>query len=129
MVYSIFYYASEAITRAIVGFILKVFEYMQRRRMVTEKPKEERAAPPTWGFFTITNPYGAKEHVWIGRSTNLMVSIPNLINLPIKGHEVAKPPTRLYFTFKEAASKDWFKEIEWLAEQAEKAKEGEIGAA
>lgn len=37
---------------------------------------------------------------------------------------------RLYFTFAEAASKDWFKEIEWLAEQAEKAaKEGGLGVA
>jgi len=129
MVYSIFYYASEAITRAIVGFILKVFEYMQRRRMVVEKPKEEKAPAPTWGFFGVTNPYGAKEYVWIGRSTNLMVSIPSLIKLPIKAHEVAKPPTRLYFTFKEAASKDWFKEIEWLAEVAEKSEEGGVGAA
>ncbi|RLF04441.1 MAG: hypothetical protein DRJ60_07090 [Thermoprotei archaeon] len=126
MVYSIFYYASEAITRALVGFILKVYEHMHRRKIVREKPRERPA--PTWGFFSITNPYGAKEYVWIGKDTNLKVSIPALIKLPIKAHELEKPPTRLYFTFKEAASKDWFKEIEWLAEQAEKAKEGEMGA-
>jgi hypothetical protein len=29
----------------------------------------------------------------------------------------SKPPTRLYFTFVEAASKEWFKEIEALAKQ------------
>ena len=130
MVYSVFYYATEAITRVIVGFILKVYEYMQHRRIIREKPKEERKPVPAWGFFSTVNPYGAKEYVWIGRSTNLMVSIPSLVKLPIRAHETEKPPTRLYFSFAEAASKDWFREIEWLAEQAEKvAKEGGSGAA
>ena len=59
-----------------------------------------------------------------------MVSIPGLVRLPIRAHELGKPPVRLYFTFAEAASKDWFKEIEWLAEQAEKkAGEGGLGVA
>ena len=121
MVYSIFYYATEAITRAIVGLIIKLYEYMQRRRMVEEKPRREEAKPPAWGFFATVNPYGVTEYTWVGRATSLMVSIPGLIRLPIRAHELRKPPTRLYFTFAEAASKDWFKEIEWLAEQAEKA--------
>jgi len=130
MVYSVFYYATEAITRAFVGLILKVIEHMQRRRMVEEKRREEERPAPSWGFFGITNPYGAKEYTWVGRATNLKVAIPGLIKLPIAAHELRKPPTRLYFSFAEAASKDWFKEIEWLAEQAEKAaKEGGLGAA
>jgi len=120
MVYSVFYYASEAITRGIVGLILKISEYTQRRRMVEEKRREEKPAP-SWGFFSTVNPYGTREFTWIGRATNLRVSIPSLIKLPVKAHELEKPPSRLYFTFNEAASKDWFKEIEWLAEQAEKA--------
>jgi len=121
MVYSIFYYASEALTRALVAFILKIYEYMQRRKRVIVRKKEEKEKAPTWGFFTSINPYGEREYVWVGRSTNLIISIPELTGrLPIKAHETARPPTRLYFTFKEAASKDWFKEIEWLAEQAEK---------
>jgi len=126
MVYSVFYYASEAITRFIVGLSLKIVERMQRKKMVTEKPKEKPA--PTWGFFGTTNPYGAKEYLWIGKATNLEVSIPKLVKLPIKAHELKKPPTRLFFTFSEAASKDWFREIEWLAEQAEKQKGGVEGA-
>ena len=122
MVYSVFYYASEAITRFTIGLTLKILEYMQqrRRRMVEEKPKEEKPSVPTWGFFSTTNPYGVREYVWIGKATNLKVSIPELVKLPIQAHELRKPPTRLFFTFAEAASKNWFKEIEWLAEQAEK---------
>ena len=129
MVYSVFYYASEAITRFIVGLTLKIVEHIQRRRMVEEKRREEKPRIPSWGFFSTTNPYGAREYIWIGRATNLKVSIPELITrLPVKAHELRKPPTRLYFTFAEAASKDWFKEIEWLAEQAEKQIGGVAGA-
>jgi len=129
MVYSVFYYASEAITRAVVGLVLKIVEHMHRRRMVEEKPRREEAKPPSWGFFGTINPYGAKEYTWIGRATGLKVSIPELITrLPIRAYELRKPPTRLYFSFAEAASKDWFKEIEWLAEQAEKQAGGVVGA-
>jgi len=130
MVYSVFYYATEAITRAFVGLFLKIIEHMKHRRMVEEKRREEKRPAPSWGFFGTVNPYGVKEYTWIGRTTSLKVSLPGLIKLPIAAHELEKPPTRLYFTFAEAASKDWFKEIEWLAEQAEKvAKEGGLGAA
>jgi len=124
MVYSVFYYASEAITRAIVSVILKIAELTQRKSMIREKPPEEKMPPP-WGFFATTNPYGVKEYTWVGMSTGLKVSIPALISLPIKGYEVGRQPSRLYFTFSEAASKEWFKEIEWLAEQAEKQKKPE----
>jgi len=123
MVYSVFYYASEAITRAIVGLTLKIVEHRQRQRMVTEKEVEEEIPAPTWGFFATTNPHGEKEYTWVGKSTGLKVSIPGIINVPVKAHDFKKPPTRLYFSFSEATSKDWFKEIEWLAEQAEKPKQ------
>lgn len=122
MVYSIFYYATEAVTRAIVEAILKIYDWWQARkaRLVTEKEREEKPPMPRWGFFTTVNPYGAKEYTWVGRHTKLMVSIPDLIDLRLPAHP-GRPPVRLYFTFAEAASKEWFKEIEWLAEQAEKA--------
>jgi len=119
VVYSVFYYASEAITRAVVGLALKIYESIHRRRMVERKEREARRPRP-WGFFETTNPSGIREYTWVGRATNLTVSIPEFIKLPINAHKTEKPPTRLYFTFAEAASKDWFKEIEWLAEQAEK---------
>lgn len=124
MVYSVFYYASEAITRAIVGLTLKIIERMQRRKMVEEKPKEERMIP-RYGLFSTVNEAGLREYMWVGRATKLKVSIPDLIGLRLRAHELGKPPTRLYFTFAEAASKDWFKEIEWLAKMAEKAGRGE----
>ena len=121
MVYSVFYYASEAITRAIVGLTLKIIERMRRRRMVEEKPKRKEEVIPRYGFFRTTNEAGVREYRWVGRSTKLIVKIPDLVGLPLRAHELRKPPTRLYFTFAEAASKDWFKEIEWLAKMAEKA--------
>ncbi|RLF08524.1 MAG: hypothetical protein DRJ60_00235 [Thermoprotei archaeon] len=125
MVYSVFYYATEAITRAFVGLILKIVEHAKRRRIVEEKRREKRPAP-SWGFFKVMSEAGMPEYTWIGRATNLKVAIPGLIRLPIAARELRKPPTRLYFSFAEAASKDWFREIEWLAEQAEKASE-EVG--
>lgn len=129
MVYSVFYYASEAITRFIVGSIIKIMEMKERRkrRIIEKKEKEERPRPQ-WGFFSTVNMYGAREYTWVGKHTDLKVSIPSLVRLPIRAYETEKPPTRLYFTFAEAASKNWFKEIEWLAEMAEKSSKGEESA-
>ena len=120
MVYSVLYYATEAITRAFVGLILKVAERVQRRRMVEERRRGEEGQA-SWGFFKVVNEAGVPEYTWVGRATGLKVSIPGLIRLPIAARELKRPPTRLHFSFAEAASKDWFKEIEWLAEQAERA--------
>jgi len=122
MVYSIFYYATEAITRAIIEAILKIYDWWRLRKMklVTERKREEKPTP-RWGFFETVNPHGVKEYAWVGRHTRLMVSIPDLIGLKTVQAHPGKPPVRLYFTFAEAASKDWFKEIEALAEYAERA--------
>ena len=123
MVYSVFYYASEAITKAVVGFGLKVAEWIEERRRARErrivKAKEREAPAPSWGFFEVTNPAGDREVRYLGRASKIEVTIPLLTEVGIARHKTS-PPTRLYFTFREAASKDWFKEIEWLAEQAEK---------
>ena len=129
MVYSVFYYGMEAITRAILGFTLKLYEIAKKKEKEKVVKKKKKEAPaPTWGFFSTVNMYNAKEYTWVGKSTNLKVSIPSLIKLPIKAHETAKPPERLYFTFGEAASPDWFKEIEHLAELIEKSSKGGKGA-
>ena len=122
MVYSVMYYATEAIVRAIVGLILKIHEHLRKGAIVRAKEKKPSEPPPRFGFFKTTNEAGATEYVWRGRSTRLNVQIPDLLGgLDIRAHE--RPPvegTRLYFSYIEAASKDWFKEIEWLAKQAEK---------
>jgi hypothetical protein len=121
VVYSVFYYASEALTRAIVGFMLKLYQRMQARRMVEEKPKKPEIRPPTWGWFETTNMHGDKELVYVPRhSPGLRVSIPVLdIKKPTRAWP-GKPPVRLMFTYREAASKNWFEEIERLAELVEK---------
>ncbi len=120
MVYSIFYYATEAITRAVVSLILKALE----RR----KPSVERKAPEVeilysasaWGFARVSS-YGlVAEYRFVPRATRLSISIPELVPLNIEHRRIEAQPERLFFTFTEAASKDWFKTIEWLAEQLEK---------
>lgn len=119
MVYSVFYYATEALTRAVVTTILKIYERMQRIKAVKEK-EEKPPKPPARGFLASVNPQGVREYVWFGKATKLRVSIPELVELPIRASGGGRPPVRLYFSYSEAASKGWFKDIEWLAEQVEK---------
>lgn len=129
MVYSVMYYASEAITRFIVGIILRIYEVIEKRRMVEEAPREEKPGLPRYGFFQTVNQAGVTEIVYVGRDTKLRAHIPILgIRPVVETVNAPPPPERLYFTFTEAASKEWFREIEWLAEQLEKQrKRGEKG--
>jgi len=128
MVYSIFYYASEAITKAVVGLALKIADWLRERRRARErrivKGKKKETPPPKWGFFEVTNPAGVKEVRFIGKAVRLDITLPLLTEVGV-GRYKTPPPTRLYFTFAEAASKDWFKEIEWLARVAEEKAGGE----
>jgi len=114
MVYSVFYYAGEAIARAVTSLVLKLYGRMAGKPVVEEKPKEEK--PPSWGWFEATTPFG-REYRFVGRYTNLRISVPDLINMPrfIESHG-GYPHERLFFTYSEVASKEWFKEIEALAE-------------
>jgi len=115
MVYSVFYYAGEAIARAVTSLVLKLYERMARRKpAVEEKPKEEK--PPSWGWFETETPFG-REYRFVGRYTSLRLSVPDLINMPRfiesqRGYQ----HERMFFTYSEVASKEWFKEIEALAE-------------
>jgi hypothetical protein len=43
---------------------------------------------------------------------------------PVVHYYSGKSPTRLYFTFREVASKEWFKEIEELAKRVEESEKG-----
>jgi len=119
MVYSIFYYAFEAITKVIVSIGIKIYEWLKKAPLIKEKEVEEKY-PTGWGFFSRQNPYGAKEYSFIGRSTKINVSIPDLIGLRTIRANEGKIPERLYFTFGEVASKNWFKEIEELSKAIEK---------
>jgi len=124
VVYSIMYYAVEAITRAIIGLALKIADLMSgRSKLVSERRREERPQPQ-WGLYRTSTPTGEAELIWVGRATGLRV--PFLPASTLKPLEAPPPtPQRLYFSFSEAASKDFFKEIEWLAERA---KGGEASA-
>ena len=121
MVYSVFYYAFGAIGRAITELVLRIIEWREAKKKVFAERKEKAAPTPSWGFFKTANPYGNAELTYIPRNTALTISIPELVKLPIKAHEKARAPEeRMYFTVREAASKEWFKEIEELAKMIEK---------
>jgi hypothetical protein len=113
MVYSALYTLSKAIADILVKILLA-----SRRRVVREKPKEE---VPRFGWFEQQTPLGYSESTYVGRYTALQVTIPHIVEATseLVPSYKAKPPIRLYFTFLEAASKDWFKDIETLAKQAE----------
>ena len=119
MVYSALYTLSKAITDVLVKILLA-----KRRKIVKEKPREEI---PRYGWFESQTPLGYTESVYVGRYTAVHVSIPHAVEATAelvpsyKSSYKSKPPTRLYFTFAEAASKEWFKEIEALAKHVEQA--------
>ncbi len=135
MVQSVMYYAMEAITRFIVSVALWLHERLSRRPVVEEKPKVEKPTYQGPGFYLVKDSQGRNVLQWVGRATKLSIAIPHvddLLSYPVPREHlirVDKPNVRLYFTFAEAASKDWFKEIEALAEIAEKtSKKKEVAA-
>jgi len=115
MVYSALYTLSKAIADILVKILLA-----KRRKIVKEKPREEI---PRYGWFESQTPLGYTESVYVGRYTAVQVSIPHAVEATtvLVPSYRSKPPARLYFTFTEAASKEWFKEIEALAKQVEQA--------
>jgi len=115
MVYSALYTVSKAIADILVKILLA-----RRKRIVKEKPRE---VMPRHGWFERQTPLGYSESTYVGRYTALQVSIPHAVEATTElvPSYRSKPSARLYFTFTEAASKEWFKEIEALAKQVEQA--------
>jgi hypothetical protein len=117
VVYTVFYYSGVVLTKAIVYIISKI---MRLRRFVREVEREEKPPAPSYGWFESKTPLGYSEITWVGKATGLVVSLPQPPGVnPVVQYYSGKPPTRLYFTFREAASKEWFKEIEELAKRVE----------
>ena len=119
MVYTVFYYAGLVFTKIIVYIVSKIMGL--KARFVGAKEVEEKPpAPPAWGWFESKSPLGYSEITWVGKATGLTVSLPQPPGAnPVVQYYSGKPPARLYFTFREAASKEWFKEIEELAKSVE----------
>jgi len=123
VVYTVFYYAGLVFAKIIVYIVSKIMGL--RARFVGAKEAEEKPHVPSWGWFESRSPLGYSEVVWVGRSTSLMVSLPQPPGTsPVVQYYAGKPPVRLYFTFREAASKEWFKEIEELAKRVEESEKG-----
>jgi hypothetical protein len=126
VVYTVFYYSGVVLTKAIVYIISKI---MGLRRFIKAVEREEKPPTPGWGWFESKTPLGYSEITWVGKSTSLIVSLPQPPGTsPVVQYHGGKPPVRLYFTFREAVSKEWFKEIEELAKRVEESeKSGERG--
>jgi hypothetical protein len=126
VVYTVFYYSGVVLTKAIVYIISKI---MGLRRFIKAVEREEKPPAPSYGWFESKTPLGYSEITWVGKSTSLIVSLPQPPGIsPVVHYYAGKPPARLYFTFREAVSKEWFKEIEELAKRVEESeKSGERG--
>lgn len=126
MVYSVIYYATEAVTRAVIAFIFTLKEWLERRAMVERKPREKPLIPPGYtGFLKVHDEAGGAVYRWRGRALNMDVRIPVAGGIDPRIHSLdltaEKPPVRLHFLWAEAASPRWFEDIEALAKVAERA--------
>jgi len=123
VVYTVFYYAGIVFTKIIVYIVSKIMGL--KARFIGAREAEEKPSAPSWGWFESKTPLGYSEITWVGKSTSLIVSLPQPPGTsPVVQYHSGKPPTRLYFTFREAASKEWFKEIEELAKRVEESEKG-----
>jgi len=127
MVYSVIYYATEAITRAILSFIFAIKDWLERRAMIEYKPEKEKpVVPPGYsGFIKVFNSAGGQVYKWTSKALNMDVRIPVVggidPGIPALDLTKEKMPTRLHFLWAEAASPRWFEDIEALAKIAERA--------
>ena len=123
MVYSVIYYATEAVVRAVIGLMFTVKEWLEKRAMVERKPPEKPLIPKGYkGFLKIYDESGGTVYKWKGSSL-MDVRIPVVgidLKIPALDLTTEKKPTRLHFLWAEAASERWFEDIESLARLAEK---------
>ncbi|MGC8578133.1 MAG: hypothetical protein ACP5KW_09170 [Thermoproteota archaeon] len=115
MVYSITYYATEFIVRAVLSLYYGIKDWLERRAHVTEKEEKKPEIPPGYvGWLKKYDEAGNEVLEWYG---NLKVRIPQShIDLAVNALDLSdKRPTRYYTTFNEFASKNWFKEVEAMS--------------
>jgi hypothetical protein len=118
VVYTVFYYAGMVFAKIIVYIVSKIMGL--KARFIGAREAEEKPSAPSWGWFESKSPLGYSEITWVGKATGLVVSLPQPPGIsPVVRYYAGKSPARLYFTFREAASKEWFKEIEELAKRVE----------
>lgn len=114
MVLTVINYGLEFFIRVAIKLAFSIKDFLEReeRKLIEEKKREEL---PRW-WIQQDDEAGRSVLAWNGSlrvsipTTHIQPNIPNVIYRE-------KPPTRTYFTFKEAASKDFFKELERLVEK------------
>jgi len=126
MVYSVLYYATEAVTRAVVRFAFAVKDWLERRSLVGRRPEEKPLIPPGYtGFLKVYDSAGEPVYRWRGNALRLDARIPVAGGIdpgvPALDLTRERRPTRLHFLWVEAASPRWFEDVEALGKMAEKA--------
>jgi len=125
MVYSITYYATEFLVRAVLSLYYGIKEWLERVSHVEEKEMKPPLVPPSYvGWIRKHDEAGNEVLEWYGNinariPTSHIDIVTNAINLAEKS-----PPTRRYMTFSEMASKNWFKEVEALSKMIKGEKKG-----
>jgi len=115
MVQTIFYYGFEFLTKVIVKLYFTIKDLLERRRVIKEK--EKRKPTVYHGWVRQTDEAGNPIIQWHGlMPIRIPVShvTPRIVNVTI----AEKKPTRLFTRFDEAASKDFFKELEEIAKRS-----------
>jgi len=125
MVYSVVYYATEFITRAVLSIYFGIKDWLERVSHVKEKEREEaRKIPEGYvGWLRKYDEAGIPVLEWHG---SLKVRIPQDY-ISLKAHAIdltSQKPTRYYTTFNEMASKGWYKELDVLSKLIKGQKKG-----
>jgi len=127
MVYSVIYYATEFIVRAVITIYYAIKDFLERITHVEEKKREEKKIPEGYvGWIKKYDEAGNPILEWHG---SLKVRIPqDYIGLRVPAIDLsAEKPTRYYTTFNEMASKGWYKELDVLSKLIKGMKGGEEG--
>jgi len=130
---SVTVYATEAAVRALVRLAFAIRDALERARERVVKKEEERgpAVPPGYAGFLKVWAEGAAEermYVWRGRGAlEVRVPCPAGFDPRLPAIDLARErrPQRMHFTFQEAASEGWFREVEALAKMLERRGRGE----
>jgi len=135
-VFSVITYAEEAIIRAVLRLAFAVKDFLEQRGFVgareEEGEKERPLVPPGYVGFVKVWSEGAmeeQEYRWRG-GLDVRIPLPAGVKLSLPAIDLTKErrPARMHFSVMEAASKNWYKDVESLAKliesQAKKRREG-----
>jgi len=133
-VFSVITYAEKAIIRAIVRLAFVIKDFLEQRGFVGAKEKEEKErplVPPGYVGFVKVWSEGAmeeQEYRWRG-GLDVRIPLPAGVKLSLPAIDLTKErrPARMHFSVMEAASKNWYKDVESLAKYIEAQSRKRVG--